>query len=461
MGDRPSGGDGHRNLDLSLTAHPARLAGWGRYPVSEGPLVSPADTAEAVVAAGLGNGTIARGNARSYGDASMGRELTVAARRLGRFLAFDAATGTLICEGGVLLSEIIDAMLPRGWFAPVTPGTRFVTLGGMIAADIHGKNHHGHGSLCDHIEWLDLATGDAVLRCSRTEHPELFAATCGGMGLTGVILRAALRLLAVPSAMIRQRGVRAGSLSAAIELFESSLDWTYSVAWIDCLASGASLGRSVVLLGEHAEVDELPDPAMRANPYARAPDKVKRVPIDFPAFALNPRSVRAFNQLYYRVQRTGERIVPLNPYFYPLDAILEWNRIYGRRGFVQYQCVLPLAESRAGLTRLLQEIARAGTGSFLAVLKRMGAESFGLLSFPHPGYTLALDFPVTPANLALLDRLDAITAEHGGRIYLAKDGRAKPSFAAGYPKIDQFRAIRAEYGLTDRFASRLSQRLEL
>ena len=446
---------------MSLVAHPARLAGWGRYPVIEGPLVSPADTAEAALAAGVGDGLITRGNARSYGDASLGRDCTIGARRLDRFIAFDPATGMLVCEGGVLLSEIIDVMLPRGWFAPVTPGTRFVTLGGMIAADIHGKNHHGHGSFADHVEWFDLATGAAVIRCSRSENADLFAATCGGMGLTGVILRAAVRLLAVPSAMIRQRGIRARSLDAAIELFESSLGWTYSVAWIDCLAAGASLGRSVVLLGEHAEIDELPDPAMRAAPFARAADKVKRVPIDFPAFALNPLSVRAFNQLYYRVQRTGERIVPLNPYFYPLDAILEWNRIYGRRGFVQYQCVLPLEESRSGLTRLLQEIARAGTGSFLAVLKRMGAESFGLLSFPRPGYTLALDFPVTPANLALLDRLDAITAEHGGRIYLAKDGRAKPTFAAGYPKIDEFRAIRAKHGLTDRFASRLSQRLEL
>ena len=216
-----------------------------------------------------------------------------------------------------------------------------------------------------------------------------------------------------------------------------------------------------MLLGEHAEVDELPDPAIRAAPHARASQRTRRVPFDFPAFALNPLSVGAFNGIYYRAQRTGERIVPLNPYFYPLDAILEWNRIYGRRGFVQYQCVLPLAESRAGLIRLLREIAKAGSGSFLAVLKRMGPASFGLMSFPLAGYTLALDFPVSPANLALLDRLDAITAEHGGRIYLAKDGRAKPNFSAGYPKIDEFRAIRAKYGLTTRFASCLSQRLEL
>lgn len=446
---------------MSLSPHPARISGWGRYPVIDGPLVSPADTAEAAAAAGLMDGAIPRGNGRSYGDAALGAALTIAGRRLDRFIAFDGANGTLVCEGGVLLSDIIDALLLRGWFVAVTPGTRFVTVGGMIAADVHGKNHHGAGSFCDHVEWLDLAIGDAVLRCSRIEHADLFAATCGGMGLTGLILRAAFRLRPVPSASIRQQGIRARNLDAAIEVFETTLDWTYSVAWIDCLAGGDHLGRSVVLLGEHAEVDELPDPAIRAAPHARASQRTRRVPFDFPAFALNPLSVGAFNGIYYRAQRTGERIVPLNPYFYPLDAILEWNRIYGRRGFVQYQCVLPLAESRAGLIRLLREIARAGSGSFLAVLKRMGPASFGLMSFPLAGYTLALDFPVSPANLALLDRLDAITAEHGGRIYLAKDGRAKPNFSAGYPKIDEFRAIRAKYGLTTRFASCLSQRLEL
>ena len=402
---------------MSLATHPARLSGWGRYPVIEGPLVSPSNIAEAVAAVGLADGAIARGNGRSYGDASLGLDLTIRGRRLDRFIAFDSGTGILVCEAGVLLAEIIDAMLPRGWFVAVTPGTRFVTIGGCIAADVHGKNHHGAGSFCDHLGWLDLATGTGVLRCSRTENADLFAATCGGMGLTGMIVRAAVRLQYIPTSAIRQKGVRAPSLAAAMEVFEDSLGWTYSVAWIDCIASGASLGRSVVLLGEHAEVDELPDPAARAAPYYRPVDCTKRVPTDFPAFVLNPLSVRAFNTAYYHTQATGERLVPLNPYFYPLDAVLDWNRIYGKRGFVQYQSVLPQEESRTGLTRLLQEIAKAGTGSFLAVLKRMGPQSFGLMSFPMPGYTLALDFPATPANLALLDRLDAITAEHGGSAF--------------------------------------------
>ena len=211
---------------MSLSPHPARISGWGRYPVIDGPLVSPADTAEAAAAAGLMDGAIPRGNGRSYGDAALGAALTIAGRRLDRFIAFDGANGTLVCEGGVLLSDIIDALLPRGWFVAVTPGTRFVTVGGMIAADVHGKNHHGAGSFCDHVEWLDLAIGDAVLRCSRIEHADLFAATCGGMGLTGLILRAAFRLRPVPSASIRQQGIRARNLDAAIEVFETTLDWT-------------------------------------------------------------------------------------------------------------------------------------------------------------------------------------------------------------------------------------------
>lgn len=441
-------------------AHPARLAGWGRYPVAEGPLATPADPA-AMAAAADGAGAVARGNGRSYGDASLGADLTLATRRLDHLLEFDAATGLLVAEAGVLLSDVIDALLPRGWFPPVTPGTRYVTLGGMVAADVHGKNHHGHGTFCDHVAWLDLATGDgAVRRCSAGENPDLFAATCGGMGLTGVVLRVAVRMLQVPSAMIRQRTLLARDLRAAFAQFEAALDWTYSVAWIDCLATGRDLGRSAIFLGEHAGRDELPADRRR-DPLARVPRGTRRVPVDFPSFALGPTGVRLFNFAYWQAQRAGERLVEIDPYFYPLDAIRDWNRIYGPRGFVQYQCVLPLDASEAGMTRLLTEISGAGSGSFLAVLKRMGPESFGLLSFPRPGYTLALDFPANPANLALLDRLDAITADHGGRIYLAKDARATPAFAAGYPRLAEFRAVRQRHGLDRRFASRLSRRLEI
>jgi FAD/FMN-containing dehydrogenase len=404
---------------------------------------------------------IARGNGRSYGDASLNAAATIDVRRLDHLIAFDPATGLLTCEGGVLLAEVIDAMLPRGWFPPVTPGTKLVTIGGMIASDVHGKNHHGAGSFCDHVEWIDLAVGGGeALRCSPGEHADLFAATCGGMGLTGVILCACFRLLKVESAAVRQRTIRAPTLAHAFEHFEESLDWTYSVGWIDCLASGRELGRSAILLGEHARAEELP--ATRQAPLAWTPPRARRVPLDFPPMTLTRTSVRLFNRVYYAAQRPGDAIVEFDPYFYPLDAIHNWNRIYGRRGFVQYQCVLPLAASEAGMTRLLTEISARGQASFLAVLKRMGPQSFGLLSFPMEGYTLALDFPVNPSNLALLDRLDAITAEHGGRVYLAKDARTSArAFAAGYPRLNEFRTVRARYGLDHRFSSLLSRRLEL
>ncbi|MCH2239377.1 MAG: FAD-binding oxidoreductase [Blastomonas sp.] len=445
-----------------MMPHVEPLSGWGRYPVRDCAVWQPV-TAEALHATlpPLGR-SIARGNGRSYGDASLNPEATIDMRRLDRLIAFDDASGELACEAGVLLSDIIDAFVPRGWFVPVTPGTRMVTIGGMIASDVHGKNHHGAGSFCDHLRWLDLDLGNGrVLRCSHQENAGLFAATCGGMGLTGMIVRAAFRLIRIETAWMRQRTMRARDLAEAMAVFEQSHDWTYSVAWIDCLARGRDLGRSAILLAEHATADAL-DAKRRAKPLARPPRQLRAVPVDLPGFALSSFNVRAFNQLYYALQRPGEALVALDPYFYPLDALADWNRIYGRRGFVQYQCVLPLAESERGLRALLEAIAAAGSGSFLAVLKRMGPASFGLLSFPMPGYTLALDFPATPANLALLDRLDAIVADHGGRIYLTKDARlTAPMLALGYPKLARFRELRAQHGLEGRFSSLLSQRLEL
>jgi FAD/FMN-containing dehydrogenase len=440
----------------------ASLSGWGRYPVATCNFVRPSGTEAAAAVTGEASSLIARGCGRSYGDSSLNTDLTLGTTGMDRFLSFDPDTGSLHCEAGATLAQLIDTFLPRGWISPVTPGTRFVTVGGMVAADVHGKNHHVAGSFCDHVDWLDLALpGGRIERCSRDRNEDLFAATCGGLGLTGLILRVGFRMLRVESARIRQRTIRAPNLAAAIAAFEESMAWSYSVAWIDCLAGGADLGRSVLFLGEHARRDELP-PAERNLPFARPRRRSKRVPIDFPAVALSALSVRIFNAAYYRWQKAGDSLVDMEPYFYPLDAILEWNRIYGRRGFVQYQCVLPLEGSKEGLSRLLSEISAARRGSFLAVLKRMGGGSFGHLSFPMPGYTLALDFPVGPETLALLDRLDQVTADHGGRLYLAKDGRASPAGGqAGYPRLAEFREVRRRWGLDTLFTSLQSQRLEL
>jgi FAD/FMN-containing dehydrogenase len=439
-----------------------QLAGWGRYPVAECAVTFARDLPAVPAQLAQIGPAIARGNGRSYGDASLNPAGTLAMTGCGRLLAFDPATGLLECEGGALLADIVATFLPRGWFVPVTPGTRFVTVGGMIAADVHGKNHHGAGSFCAHVDWLDLAIGEGrVLRCSHTENADLFAATCGGMGLTGVVLRAAFRLIPVKSAAMRQKTVRAANIAAAIETFEATLDWTYSVGWIDCLASGASLGRSAIMLGEHAHPYDLPA-AQRQHPFAMRQGKPKRIPLDFPDFALSRPSVKVFNQLYHALQQPGDAVVGALPYFYPLDAVLDWNRIYGKRGFVQFQCVLPLAASLPGLTQILTDIAANGQASFLAVLKRMGPQGFGLLSFPMEGYTLALDFPANEASFALVDRLTAITRDHGGRVYLAKDARLDPAaFANGYPRLDQFRSLRAAYGLDTRFTSLLSRRLEI
>ena len=438
----------------------AQVAGWGRYPTVDAALRRPASAGAAGEA--FTGTAIARGNGRSYGDAGLHPREMLDTRGLDRLVDVDPDTGLVVCEAGLLLADLIDLLLPRGWWVPVTPGTKLVTIGGMVASDVHGKNHHGAGTFGDHVAWLDLALGDGrVLRCSRDEHAELFAATCGGMGLTGIILRVAFTMMRVETAVIRQRRVRAPTLAHAITAFEATLDWTYSVAWIDCLATGAALGRSAILLGEHARRDELPA-AARATPFARPKRRAKRVPVDMPGIVLGRTSVSLFNKLYYAAQRPGDALVALDPYFYPLDALADWNRIYGRRGFVQYQCVLPLAASEAGYTRILAEIAAVGEASFLAVLKRFGRQSFGMLSFPTEGYTLALDFPATPRNLALLDRLDAITLDHGGRLYLAKDARASAAtIAASYPRLDEFRAVRRRYGVDARFSSLLSERLAL
>lgn len=437
-----------------------RLSGWGRYPVLDCPVGTPRDDVEAAGLYGRASSLIARGNGRAYGDAAVNEGGVLASARLGHMLAFDAEAGVLTCEAGTSLADVIATFLPRGWFPVVTPGTRFVTVGGLIAADAHGKNHHRDGSFCDHLLWLDLLLpGGEVLRCSADEHADLFAATCGGMGLTGTILRAAFRLLRVETGYIRQHVHQTPTLADAFSVFEATLASQYSVAWIDGLAKGGALGRSVVFVGEHLRASEADE---RHATLAINPPAPKRVPVDFPGWALSRGPMRLFNAAYRRSQKAGVGTVDIYRYFYPLDAILEWNRIYGRKGFVQYQCLFPLDESRDGLTRLLTEVAASGDASFLAVLKRMGKGSFGTLSFPFEGYTITMDFPANARNLGLLERLDRIVVEHRGRLYLAKDARASAeTIAAGYPGFDRMREVRRGYGLDRKVQSHLSRRIGL
>lgn len=438
------------------------VEGWGRYPRRDCRVTGP--RSEADVRAQMAQGPlIARGNGRAYGDPAQNPNNTVDMRRMNRMLAFDAEAGQLTAEAGVLLGDVIDTFLPRGWFPWVTPGTKYVTLGGAIAADVHGKNHRRNGSFRAFVDWIDVMGADGqVRRCSRAENPELFDFTLGGMGLTGVILRAAIRLRPVESAWIRQTAMAAPNLAAAMEGLEAGSDAAYAVAWIDCLCTGRAMGRSLITLGEHATRAELPD-AKRADPL-RAPAKRKlTLPIDFPSFTINGLSVRAFNALYYRkgAWATGVDYVDWDTYFYPLDAILGWNRIYGRKGFAQFQCALPLASAREGLQALLKAISEAGQGSFLTVLKRLGPQE-SAFSFPMEGYTLAIDFPVNPASLRLLSELDAITIAHGGRFYLAKDSRmSADTLRRSDSRVDRFLAMRADAGRSSAFTSGQSERLSL
>lgn len=441
----------------------AELSGWGRYPRVATRLCAPRDEAGVCDALARSGAVIARGNGRAYGDSAVSPGTTLDMRRFNRMLSFEESTGVLVAESGVLLGDVIAAFLPRGWFPHVTPGTKFVSLGGAIAADVHGKNHHKEGSFGRYVEWIELMGPEGTTcRCSPTENAELFAWTLGGMGLTGVILRAAIRLRRVESGWIRQSTLAAEGLDAALAIFEKTQDATYSVAWIDCLANGPSMGRSLVILGEHAGLDDL-DQRQQASPFETPRRAARKVPADLPGWALNGFSVSLFNDLYYARGKAGagERLTDWDSYFYPLDAVLEWNRIYGRRGFTQFQCVLPLAASRDGLRALLEAISAEGQASFLAVLKRMGPQD-SAMSFPMEGYTLALDFPVSEPALALQERLDAVVIDHGGRFYLAKDARmTRETLAASDPRAARLAAMREARGLAPAFRSAQSERLGL
>lgn len=438
------------------------LSGWGRFSRRSVRMASPRDASEIAALARIG-GLIARGSGRAYGDSAIGTKLTLDMRRMNRMLAFDEATGQLTAEAGVLLSDVIATFLPRGWFPYVTPGTKFVTLGGAIAADVHGKNHHRNGSFGAFVDWIDVLGADGeIARISPDENSEMFEWTLGGMGLTGVIVRAAFRLRRVGSGWIRKTTVPAANLADAMAAFETADEALYSVGWIDCLARGASLGRTLVMTGEHADANDLPR-GYRAHPFKTPVRRRFTFPFDAPGIVLNRFSIRAFNALYWQMglRAPRETLVDYDSFFYPLDRMLGWNRIYGRRGFLQFQCALPLESAGSGLTRLLTETAQAGQGSFLAVLKRLGAQQ-SRFSFPMEGYTLALDFPATPTALALLKRLDAIVIDHGGRFYLAKDARmSSETLCRSDARIDAFRDMRRMRHLEHAFSSDQSQRFHL
>ena len=437
------------------------IANWGNYPVMESEEKSPAfleDIRQYVKKTGE---FIPRGNGRCYGDASLASS-TICTTKFDKILSFDTEKGVFECESGITLDQILEVTVPKGWFLPVTPGTKFITVGGAVASDVHGKNHHVDGCFSHHVEEMDIVLSDgSLITCSPSVHTDLFEATCGGMGLTGVITRIKFRLKKIETSYIRQKQVKAANLEEILRLFEKYKDYTYSVAWIDCLKKGKGFGRSILILGEHATLSEL-DAKQKTQPLQLPKKKQITFPFNLPSWALNSFTVKAFNFLYYgkNFRKEIDNTVSYEPFFYPLDAILHWNRGYGKKGFIQYQFVVPM-EAKQGLIEILQRISDKGLGSFLAVLKIFGRQD-SLIGFPMEGYTLALDIPVRKGLFETLDELDQIVLRYGGRLYMSKDARMKPEvLRAGYKHLPQFLSIVRKYNPDGKIRSVQSERLGL
>ena len=445
------------------------LTGWGRLAPSSAELAEPAsdaDAAAALQAAAASRGVIARGLGRSYNNAAQcGGGLVISTARLNRIIALDAATGLAACEAGVSLEQLMVAGLPAGWFVPVSPGTRQVTVGGAIAADVHGKNHHVAGSFARHVPSFELLLPSGELRTvTPGADPSLFWATAGGMGLTGLIVRATVQLKRVATSRVRVDTLRTADIDQTMTvLTEHDRAYGYTVAWSDSLARGASLGRSVITSGDFADLADLPS-AERADPFAFRPGARLGVPPGVPPGLVSRYTVALANEAWYRKAprlRRGE-LQTIGKFFHPLDGVRNWNRVYGPGGFRQYQYVVPFGQE-AAVRRSFELVSAARAPSFVTVLKRFGEQDPGLLSFPMAGWTLALDFPArTPGLAGLLGALDDLVVGAGGRVYLAKDSRVPADVLAQmYPHLAEFRALRASLDPKAVLASDLSRRLGL
>lgn len=450
-------------LDLSEEL----LSGWGRTAPTRALVAhvhDPEEAREAVLGAGT-RGAVARGLGRGYGDCAQNAGGTVVdGRGLSGLLDVDLGTGVVRVLGGTSLDDLMRWLVPLGWFVPVTPGTRMVTVGGAIAADIHGKNHHVKGSFAQHVVALRLLDGRGEFRdVAPGSDPEVFWATAGGMGLTGVIVEATIQMARIESAMVSVDTDRAPDLDAVMALMvEGDARYDYSVAWIDLVARGRAMGRSVLQRGRFATGEEARS-AGWSDPFRYAPRHLPSPPDVIPSGLLNHLTVRAFNEFWFRkspVRRRGEPQT-IEQFFHPLDMVAEWNRIYGPRGFLQWQFVVP-HEAGEVVRTAVERLSGAGVSSFLAVLKRMGPADPGHLSFPLGGWTLALDMPVTSGIHGLLDELDELVAAAGGRLYLAKDSRMRPELVpVMYPRLDEWREVRDKLDPDGRFRSDLARRLRL
>ncbi len=430
------------------------LSGWGRTYLP-GVEVRSEDLESASVGMPL-----SRGLGRSYGDSSLptvSDQLALGTTLADRVLGFDENTGRLRVEAGLCLAEMNRLFLPRGWFTPVTPGTKFVTLGGMVASDVHGKNHHVAGTIGRHVESLLMRTGTGkLIECSREHEVDLFRATLGGMGLTGHILEVTLRLEKVPSPWIYTESYRIDGLDELLEfLKEAGKTWPMTMSWVDTVKRGKKMGRGIVFVGRWAEPSEAP-------PQMPKPRPTISMPFSLPSGLLNRLTIGIFNELVYRSHFRKQKAGFVSPdqFFYPLDSIHHWNRAYGSRGVTQHQSVIPVESGAAGIRAMIQTLAEEGTASFLTVVKDCGAEGEGLLSFPRPGMSLALDLPITARTQQVVDRLNRTVIEQSGRIYLTKDGFTRAEdFRKMESRLDGFLAVRRKYDPGSRLRSAQSERL--
>lgn len=456
---------------LDAVGSTCELSGWGLYPRAQCTLVEPesVDEARSVVRGLRGkNGAettgIARGLGRSYGDPAInsgGRVLAMT--RLDRYLGFDAATGVLTCEAGVSLERVIADFAPRGFFPMITPGTKYVTIGGCIANDVHGKGHHSQGSFAACVESMRVLTADgALVFASRDENPDLFWGSLGGMGLLGVIVEAAIRLRPITSTYFKKESVVARDLEEMLDaMAENDAKYPYSVAYVDPIATGKKLGCGVLTVGDHAEAGELPAKLAR-RPLKIAGGQLLSVPFELPTVTLNPLTLRVVNVTAKAMLGKPGGFAHYEDFFYPLDVLGHWNRGYGRRGFTQYQFVIPFSDGRRVMRSILEAIVSSGNLPFLNVLKRMGKASQGHLSFPFEGYTFAIDFPIRDTTAALTKRLDAMVREAGGRIYLGKDAFLDATtFAAMYPRLPEWLAIKRRWDPSNVFVSDQARRVGL